>query len=229
MKQPQLTIYSREIIPIVYQFGAQGYGVVKAVIDMFEADSDTELFFDPYHFSIKTGADTGDFVKRVIDIACITGIFSLAEDSKLTCPFMQPWWEYRTQLSQQRSEYGSRKAQPEPKTAPKEKKERQPSKVDRSGFHLLEDSPLLDPDKFLEAFWAAKGSEKYRGYDVLHYHEAAINWSSNGNKKKDWVATVRNFILTDIKKNQARKAKVDAPFRHQQNRSTVDAYMEANR
>jgi len=226
MKQPQLTIYSREIIPIVFQFGAQGYGVVRALIDIMEAASVERLPYRPHTLYLQTGAENREVLEDIIQAACNSGIFNLTEDN-LTCPFMQPWWEYRKQLSQQRSEYGSRKgqAQPEPiKTETKNETSEIPNP--KLGAHLFENSPYSVLNEFVARF---KGTE-YEQYDLPYYFESVRDWSKAGGKmKKDWIATARTFIRSDVERGKAKRAKVDAPFRHQQNRSTVDAFREASR
>ncbi|MDR3551262.1 MAG: hypothetical protein P4L31_07655 [Candidatus Babeliales bacterium] len=45
--------------------------------------------------------------------------------------------------------------------------------------------------------------EKYSMANIEYYYESALNWSNSKNKKMvDWTATVRNFILRDIKENK---------------------------
>lgn len=35
--------------------------------------------------------------------------------------------------------------------------------------------------------------------DVKYYYDTAMDWSANGNMRKDWVATLRNFARRDIR------------------------------
>jgi hypothetical protein len=60
--------------------------------------------------------------------------------------------------------------------------------------HLFEDSPFMDFVLFEKEF---EGTD-YEFCDLRIYHEKVKNWSaSKGAKKKDWIATTRNFIISD--------------------------------
>ena len=60
---------------------------------------------------------------------------------------------------------------------------------------LFENSEYYDYDKFRIKFLS---NDNYKQYDVKYYYEAVKNWSaSKGEMKKDWIATARNFALTD--------------------------------
>lgn len=49
-----------------------------------------------------------------------------------------------------------------------------------------------------ELFKAQFTSQEFQGVDIAYYYGAVSDWSaSNGAKKKDWIATVRNFIRND--------------------------------
>ena len=49
-----------------------------------------------------------------------------------------------------------------------------------------------------ELFKAQFTSQEFQGVDIAYYYGAVSDWSaSNGTKKKDWIATVRNFIRHD--------------------------------
>lgn len=49
-----------------------------------------------------------------------------------------------------------------------------------------------------ELFKAQFTSQEFQGVDIAYYYGAVSDWSaSNGAKKKDWIATVRNFIRHD--------------------------------
>lgn len=64
---------------------------------------------------------------------------------------------------------------------------------------LFRESKYFDFATFENAFY---GSE-YQQFDLKHYHEAALNWSDgNGEKKIDWIATVKTWISRDNKKTQ---------------------------
>ncbi len=65
--------------------------------------------------------------------------------------------------------------------------------------HLFEDSPFIDFVLFEKEF---EGTD-YGFCDLRIYYEKLKNWSqSGGNKKKDWIATARNFMLSDKEKGK---------------------------
>ena len=65
---------------------------------------------------------------------------------------------------------------------------------------LFIDSPVAD----FEAFAAAiRADEKYAGADLQYYYEVIKNWSnSGGHKKKDWVATAKNWMMRDYQEGR---------------------------
>lgn len=75
------------------------------------------------------------------------------------------------------------------------------SKRTPSSKCLFRHSPYFnDRDAFKAAF-----GEKYQNHDLDYYYERLLNWSdSDENKKTDWIATGRNFILSDEKSGKAR-------------------------
>lgn len=77
----------------------------------------------------------------------------------------------------------------------KEKKKAKKSNAD----HLFSDSEFIDFVKFEAQF---EGTD-YEHCNLKVYHEKVKNWSAaGGNKKKDWIATARNFMLSDKDKNK---------------------------
>lgn len=70
----------------------------------------------------------------------------------------------------------------------------------KKGNHLFKNSEYYNFDFFYKSI-----DEKYKIYDLKYYHESALNWSeSKGAMYKDWLATIRNFILRDIKDGKAK-------------------------
>jgi len=77
-------------------------------------------------------------------------------------------------------------------------------KNDNKGNHLYKNSEFYDNISLIKE----KIGIKYHGYNLTYYNEVVKNWSaSKGAMKKDWIATIRNFILGDIKKGNPRYAK----------------------
>lgn len=65
--------------------------------------------------------------------------------------------------------------------------------------HLFKDSEFYNFDLFEAQF---KNTD-YEQADLRYYYEAVKNWSaSKGEKRLDWVATARNFMLKDVQQNK---------------------------
>lgn len=74
-------------------------------------------------------------------------------------------------------------------------------------LRTFEKSRFYDFNLFSEQFLK---DEKYKDADLVYYYERVKNWASSKNiKREDWIATARNFMLGDLKKDgkfvQARK------------------------
>jgi hypothetical protein len=65
--------------------------------------------------------------------------------------------------------------------------------------HLFSESPFSD----LETFKTQFEGTQYAEANFEYYHEVMNNWSeSNGNKKKDWIATAKNWMAGDMTKGK---------------------------
>lgn len=65
--------------------------------------------------------------------------------------------------------------------------------------HLFSESEFFDFEKFEAEF---KGTD-YENCDLKYYHGRVANWSKgSGKKRKDWIATARNFMLGDAGENK---------------------------
>jgi len=54
-----------------------------------------------------------------------------------------------------------------------------------------------------EDFAAQFAAPDYNGIDVCYYYNAVKDWSAQkGKKMKDWIATARNFMRSDMEKNK---------------------------
>ncbi len=67
--------------------------------------------------------------------------------------------------------------------------------------HLFKDSEYFDFVKFESKVIE---DEKYACFDLTYYHESIKNWSEEGNKKINWIATAKNWMLKDYKENKAK-------------------------
>lgn len=62
--------------------------------------------------------------------------------------------------------------------------------------HLFSESEFFDFAKFEISF----ADTDYEHYNIRYYYECVKNWSEGQKaKKKDWIATARNFMLRDFK------------------------------
>lgn len=79
---------------------------------------------------------------------------------------------------------------------------------------LFRHSPYFNNmDLFVQSF-----GEKYQKHDLDYYYQRLLNWSDSGeNKKSDWIATGRNFILSDESAGKAR-------FKSQNSKSINDKF-----
>lgn len=82
----------------------------------------------------------------------------------------------------------------------KKVKERKEDKPPAATKILFRDSTFFDLEKFKTEFVETK----YAIYNLEFYYEKVLNWSNSGsNKKIDWIATARNFMLGDAEKGKA--------------------------
>lgn len=56
--------------------------------------------------------------------------------------------------------------------------------------HLFRDSPYFDKEKLTIALFGTR----YQEADIDYYHEKAYTWSAQGNKKLEWLATLKNWM-----------------------------------
>ena len=74
---------------------------------------------------------------------------------------------------------------------------------------LFENSRFADYNAFAAEFTAPE----FANIDILYYYNAVKDWSaSDGNKKKDWIATTRNFIRRDIENGKLHKVNDGSAF-----------------
>lgn len=63
---------------------------------------------------------------------------------------------------------------------------------------LFADSRFADYDTFAKEF----DKPDFANVDIMYYFECVKDWSaSGGNKKRDWIATARNFMRKDAERN----------------------------
>jgi hypothetical protein len=86
-------------------------------------------------------------------------------------------------------------------TPKKVKKDKKVKKVEI----LFVESPFFENIQLIEE----KIGEKYQIYNINYYYECVLNWSEGKQQRRsDWLATMRGFILRDAKDNKARLKQV---------------------
>ncbi len=74
-----------------------------------------------------------------------------------------------------------------------------PRRTSETTACLFENSRFADYDTFVAEF---RGAE-FANVDIVYYFHAVADWSAQkGKKMKDWIATARNFIRSDIEKGK---------------------------
>ena len=74
----------------------------------------------------------------------------------------------------------------------------------REGLCLFENSIFHDFAIFEKEF----DKPEFAGVDIYYYYQAISDWSASGGKKKhDWIATARNWMRSDMQKNQLHRIK----------------------
>lgn len=74
-----------------------------------------------------------------------------------------------------------------------ESENRNDNKDNKKGVHLFKNSKFY---RFTE-FEKELTKECESGIDLSFYHGAVMDWSAQGKKKKDWIATARSFMRKD--------------------------------
>ncbi len=92
------------------------------------------------------------------------------------------------------------------------------------GKHLFSNSEYYDLQKFIIEI---ETNEKYLPFDCEFYHESVKNWSAEGNMKKDWIATARNWMLRDVKDGKVKlKKEYEQKFKQDGKQSYNDKISE---
>lgn len=74
----------------------------------------------------------------------------------------------------------------------------------KEGACLFENSKYHDFTIFEKEF----DKPEFAGIDIYYYYQAISDWSASGGKKKhDWIATARNWMRSDMSKNQLHRIK----------------------
>lgn len=98
-----------------------------------------------------------------------------------------------------------------------------PKKKPKKQYHLFIDSEYIDFDKFQTKIHE---DEKYQCFDCMYYYESIKLWSESDNKKTNWIATAKSWMIRDLKEEKA-KLTQDAE-KHLNNNSRQSAYEKIN-
>lgn len=155
-------------------------------------------------------------------IAKLTPRFFLVIDGFIIIKFLDEQLVDRLFVSKTNSDNGKKGGRPpleekKPKKSniEEEKEEEVNKNKKKITQHLFEDSEFFDFEKFQEQF---KGTD-YEFCDLKIYYEKIKNWSAGkGAKKIDWIATARNFILSD---KQAGKLQLKNGVTHDTNKTSI--------
>lgn len=73
---------------------------------------------------------------------------------------------------------------------------------------LFENSRYAEYNAFAEQFT----TQEFADVDLVYYYNAVADWSAQkGKKMKDWIATARNFIRSDMEKNKLHRKNNSGP------------------
>lgn len=63
----------------------------------------------------------------------------------------------------------------------------------------------------IEDFISCFSAQEFANVDIAYYYHAVADWSAQkGKKMKDWIATARNFMRSDMEKNKLHKIQANA-------------------
>lgn len=65
--------------------------------------------------------------------------------------------------------------------------------------HLFRESDIFDKAVFTLKL---EQDERYASAHMDYYHEVILNWSDEGNRKKNWLSLVKRWMLRDLKEGQ---------------------------
>ena len=174
----------------VFELNLSERGLYRELIDLAMLnDNKTEVKLDVW---IRRFSVSNEDLKSILDNLCRLKLIEIKEDLLFI-----PSCESRLQLVRGGSN-GGKKSKPPTKhdSKPNNKPDSKPTTKQTKKKHKTEsnyfrDSELFDKNKFKETFneW---------GKDQLsYYYEQALSWSNEGNKKVDWIATIKNWARKD--------------------------------
>lgn len=180
---------------LTYTPGANAY---KTPIIEVHFQESTGNLLDLYRYSYKESTDTStghnkevirEEVKKELLVLEEAHNAALAALSLKNQELLERLEKAKEEFRALRQENESLKAQPKPTTPARPRTKR----------HAFADSPYADVQAVAEAL---KGTD-YEHADVQYYHETIRNWAEGkGELKADWLATIRNAILSDSKENK---------------------------
>lgn len=144
-------------------------------------------------------------------IAKLTDRFFIITDGFISIEFLDEQFTERQYVKNINSENGKlggrpplkekkpKKSQEEGEEEVEKNKNKKKKENKNNGDHLFSLSPFFEFEVFEKEFL---GTE-YEIFDLKIYYEKVKNWSaSKGSKRKDWIATARNFMIGDREKGK---------------------------
>lgn len=159
--------------------------------------------------------------KNPIELSELSGRFFSLSDGFISIKFLDEQIEDRKRLSNTNSGNGKKGGRPKAlvtleekananrtltehkaKESNIEKKRKEKKRINSKIF--FNESEIFDKHKFKEVF------NTWSNDKLLYYYDIVLTWSNEGNKKIDWVATVRNWASRDEKEGRLKFSDSDS-------------------
>ncbi len=194
-----------KIKKLMFQHSWSGYGLYWGIIEcLYQNDGYMELDYERIAFDMRTDKNIIDSIINDFDLfkqkankfyseSVLKRLKQRKEKSDKARKSALSRW-----VSDKKTDANAKRTQSD-SNANKVNK----SKVNNS-IHLFKNSEYCDNIPLIKQ----KIGDKYINYNLTYYHETVKNWSDSGGKmKKDWLATIRTFILKDINAGTVRLKK----------------------
>jgi hypothetical protein len=197
-----------KIQALLHKFGGIGYGLWWRIIEMLHSDEQHKIQHKKY-IILAIAGQMSTSVEQVQEFLnfCINDVELLISDSEY-------FWservnrniDKRNNISLKRSFAGKKSAEQRNISStsveqvltnveqnPTKKRKEKKRKEDKILINKIffKDSIIFDKNKFEEKF------PEWNKTKLAYYYESALNYSNEGNKYIDWVATIRNWAKRD--------------------------------
>jgi hypothetical protein len=185
----------------VFELNLSERGLYRELIDLAMLnDNKTEVKLDVW---IRRFSVSNEDLKSILDNLCRLKLIEIKDDLLFI-----PSCESRLQLVRGGSNGGKKSKPPmKPDSKPNDKPDSKPTTKQTKKKHKIEsesnyfrDSEYFDKNKFKSAF------PEWQKDKLAYYYEQVLTWSNEGNKKIDWIATVRTWANRDEKQGKIKFA-----------------------